>query len=84
MDDLMVEKRSGGTEPFNRSKILASVSNAGAAPEQADLVATGVEAWAQAAGGTVKAVDIRNKVLELLGPLNPQAAEAYERYKKTE
>ena len=82
MDNLLVEKKDGGTEPFTRSKILTSVSNAGASPEHADQVADGVETWAQSQGGTVKATDIRVKVLELLRPLNAQAAEAYENYKK--
>lgn len=84
MENLMVEKRKGETEPFSRSKVLTSVSNAGAAPEQADQVATGVETWAQTVGGTVKAADIRAKVVELLTPLNPQAAAAYENYRKEE
>lgn len=84
MEELKVQKKGGKVEPFDRGKVLASVMRAGGTQEQSEQVTAGVESWAKSSGPEVSALDIRSKVLELLRPLNPQAADAYESYKKPE
>ncbi len=84
MADLMVEKKDGQTESFDRSKILNGLIKSGATPEQAEEVAAQVENWAAtvAVNNTVKTVDIRVKVLEFLRGVNPAVATAFEAYQK--
>ncbi|MDD3662009.1 MAG: ATP cone domain-containing protein [Candidatus Dojkabacteria bacterium] len=79
---LTVEKRDGTTEPFDRTKIEASVTSAGGTAEQAEQVADHVESWAQTVeAGSVKALDIWNMVIEQMRMLNPAAAETFESYR---
>lgn len=69
-----------------RSKLLASMTKAGASQEEAEAVANQIEAWMEGmeGAGPIKTEDIRAKVLEYLGSSNPTAAEAYRKYKKPE
>ena len=82
--ELKVRKRDGRIEDFMRDKVAASVRKAGASPEVAESIGIQVESWAgdAATEGVIKSSEIRTKVLELLRPLNPKAATAYETYKK--
>ena len=84
MADLMVEKKDGQVEPFDRVKILNGLVRSGTTPEQAETVAVQVESWAPtvAVNNTVKSTDIRSKLLELLRGTNPAAAAAFEAYQK--
>ena len=81
---LQVEKRDGRLEDFDRSKIVASVVHAGGSPAEAEGVATQIEAWLQArtTQGPVKSSDLKIRVLDLLRPVNEEAAQSYETYKK--
>lgn len=84
MADLMVEKKDGQTEPFDRTKILNGLVKSGATPEQAETVTGQVENWTAtvAVNNTVKTVDIRLKVLEFLKGANPAVAATFEAYQK--
>lgn len=84
MADLMVAKKDGQVEPFDRAKILSGLVKSGATPEQAETVTAQVESWAAtvAVNQTVKTVDIRVKVLEFLRVANPAVAAAFEAYRK--
>jgi hypothetical protein len=84
MNGLKVEKRDGQLEDFAFTKVVGSVLMAGATPEQAKDIAKQVAVWAGTAAveGKVKTTDIRTKVLELLKPVNQEAANAYESYVK--
>lgn len=84
MVDLMVEKKDGQAEPFDRAKILNGLVKSGATPEQAETITAQVENWAPtvAVNNTVKTVDIRSKVLELSRGVNPMVATAFETYRK--
>ena len=84
MEELKVKKKGGEVEDFARSKVQGSVMAAGGSQEHAEQVTAGVESWAQTSGPEVSVMGIRSKVLELLRPLNPEAADAYENYKKSE
>lgn len=84
MPELKVEKKGGQIESFTKDKVASSVVKAGGTPEQGESIATQVENWTPsvAKDGIVKTNEIRVKVLELLRAVNPQAAAAYEAYKK--
>lgn len=84
MADLMVEKKNGQIEPFDRAKILGGLVKSGATPEQAETITSQVENWAPtvAVNSTVKTADIRYKVLEFLRGVNPGVAAAFEAYRK--
>ena len=83
IQSLKIQKKDGTSDIYDRSKLLASITSAGASPEQAEQIADSVEAWATGLGAeSVMSVDLRMKVLELLRPVNSVAAQAYESYVK--
>ena len=84
MPNLMVEKKDGQQEPFDKNKIVNGLLRSGAAEAEAQNLATQVETWAQTAAmnGAIKSLEIRAKVLELLHNTNPTAAAAFEGYQK--
>ena len=79
-----VQKKDGAIEDFDRNKIIRGAVNAGATDEQAEKIAYEIEAWLPSAAenNLVKAIDIRNKGLEVLRSLNPDAAVSFESYQK--
>jgi len=79
-----IQKKDGRLEDFDRNKIINGVVKSGATSEQAEEVARQVETWlpTSAVNGVVRSMAIRNKVLEMLRGLNPQAAATFETYKK--
>jgi transcriptional regulator NrdR family protein len=85
MGGIKVEKKDGTTEDFDRSKVKNGILNSGASEDQAENITGQVEAWAATAAtnGIVKAADIKSKVLELLGGMNPTAASTFENYQKS-
>lgn len=84
MGDIKVEKRDGLQEAFDLSKLRNSIVSAGANEGQAEGIVSKIETWAQesAVNGVIKSNDIRTEVLKLLMPVAPEAAKAYESYKK--
>jgi len=83
---IKVEKKDGRLEDFDRNKIKNGVIKSGVNPEQAETIAAQVETWAQGAAvdGVIKSSAIRDKVLELLGTINPKVASDFAAYKKPE
>jgi len=81
---IKVQKKDGRLEDFNRHKVSAGMVKSGASFEEAENIATHVENWAQktAINGVVQTNEIRAKVLEILRSVNPEAAAAFEAYKK--
>lgn len=81
---LKVRKNDGSLEDFDRAKISNGAMKSGATAEQAEQVASQVEAWAQTAAvdSIIGTAEIRTKLLEVLRALNPQAAAAFEAYQK--
>jgi transcriptional regulator NrdR family protein len=79
-----VQKKDGRLEAFDRSKLIRGALAAGATTEEAEKVATGIEAWLPTAevDGVVRSADLRTKSLELLREVNPAAATSFEAYKK--
>jgi len=79
-----VKKKSGMTEPFDRSKVAGGVVRAGGTAEIAEQVATEVEAWLPTAAvdETVEAEQIRLKVIEVLKQIDPATAASFEAFKK--
>jgi transcriptional regulator NrdR family protein len=84
MSELKVEKKGGQVVPFDRSKVSSGAVKSGASNEEAESIASKVEAWANetATDKVIKTSLIRGKVLEFLKAVNPEAAKAYEAYKK--
>ncbi len=84
MAELKVRKRDGRLQDFSREKIAVSVAKAGGTREQAGKIAVEVENWASniSPDGVVTSLQIREKTLELLRPVDPEAAESFEEYHK--
>lgn len=82
--NLQVEKKNGQLQPFDKSKVAAGLIRSGASVEEAENVASQVEAWAQTNGteGVIKSLDLRAKVLEILKTVNEVVATAFESYQK--
>ncbi|MCL5090433.1 MAG: hypothetical protein M1514_00300, partial [Patescibacteria group bacterium] len=74
----------GSLEDFDRSKILNGVVKAGGSPEEAEKVASEIEAWLPTAAidGIVNSMMIREKGLALLQAVNPGVATTFAEYKK--
>jgi transcriptional regulator NrdR family protein len=77
-------KKDGSLEDFDRNKIVSGVVKAGGTAEEAEKVASAIEAWlpATAANNVVKSQDVRTKALEVLGTVNPTAVANFEAYQK--
>jgi len=71
-------------EDFDRTKIVNGLVKSGASSEQAESVASQIEAWAQSAAvnGLIRSSEIKTKLLELLQPINPAAAAKFQAYQK--
>jgi len=82
--NLQVEKKNGQLQPFDKSKIAAGLIRSGTSVEEAENVASQVEAWAQtsAVNGVIKSLDLRAKILEVLKTVNEAVAIAFENYQK--
>ena len=84
MGNLKVQKKDGSTEDFDRAKVKNGILSSGATEEQAESATVQIENWAPtaASNGVIKALDIKVKLLELLGGVNPVAKTTFENYKK--
>lgn len=82
--DLNVEKKDGRIEIFQSAKLRGGMIYAGASAQEAENISSEVEKWSleNAKDGMIKTSKIRVKVLELLRKVNPDAADAFEAYKK--
>jgi transcriptional regulator NrdR family protein len=82
--NLQVQKKDNSLQPFDKSKVAAGLIRSGASVEEAENVASQVEAWAQtsAVDGVIKSLDLRAKVLEVLKTVNEAVAIAFENYQK--
>ena len=83
---MLVEKRNGETQEFDRDKLIHSLVNAGAEEEAAKGAALDIESWAvsrAAEEGSVKSQAIRDKVISDLRNSQPEVAKRYEAYTKT-
>jgi transcriptional regulator NrdR family protein len=82
--NLQVQKKNGTMQPFDRTKVLSGLVKSGATSEQAEIVTSQVEAWAQtgAQNGVIGSLELRTKVLEFLKVVNPVAGAAFESYQK--
>ena len=81
---MKVEKRNGSLQDFDRSKLAASLVNAGATDADAQKIAVDVEAWAKAKAinDVIKSQAMRDKVIAVLRAEYPQVAEGYETFTK--
>ena len=84
MINLKVQKKNGTIEDFDRAKVKNGILSSGATEEQAENIAVQIESWATAnsTNGIVTASDIKAKLLEVLGGVNPNAKASFEGFKK--
>lgn len=73
---IMVVRRDGRVEPFNRAKMIESMRNAGATPQQANI-ATNRVATRLAPGTTVQSNEVSRMVTQSLSQVNPTASKHY-------
>lgn len=82
---LQIQKKDGSSQDYDRRKLLTSLIRAQATPEQAMRVATDIETWLVSLNvQVVKSEEIKKRIVEDLNKVNPDAAHAYEVYKKAE
>ncbi|OGM04377.1 hypothetical protein A3E15_01275 [Candidatus Woesebacteria bacterium RIFCSPHIGHO2_12_FULL_42_9] len=82
---LQIQKKDGSSQDYDRRKLLTSLIRAQATPEQAMRVATDIESWLVSLNvQVVKSEEIKARIVEDLNKINPNAAHAYEVYKKAE
>ncbi len=72
----MIVKRNGQVEAFNRAKMIASMRNAGATPQQANL-ATDRVATRLAPGAQIQSQQVSQMVSQSLSEVNPVASKNY-------
>ncbi len=80
---IQVKKKDGQLEDFNFLKIYRSVMAAGLPEDRANTVTNQVQDWAESMGDVVSTMEIKAKVIELLGDIDPDVAQNYKTYKKT-
>ena len=73
---IAIVKRDGQFEPFNRVKMIESMRNAGATPQQANLVTNRVSTRIQP-GATIPSRQVSTMVARSLSHVNPTASRNY-------
>ena len=76
--DVRIVKRNGRIEPFNRTKMIRSIRNSGASPQEANLVTNRV-ATRMGGRGTIPSKEVSGMVARSLSHVNPTASRAYAR-----
>ena len=84
MSVLKVQKRDGNIENWDREKLLTSVANIGLSSEEAQSITCLVEIWCQRSANDflIDSLKIREKVIELLCAVHPQAAREFGYFRK--
>lgn len=83
MTNIIVKKRDGTTQDFQRSKVYRSVLKAGGPEELAEDISTRIGKWAeQDPDKTVLSAEIRDQLLVHLDKENPEAARAFRNYEQ--
>jgi len=79
-----VQKKDGNLEDFDRNKITNGLVKAGASADQAEKVASEIEAWlpTAAVNNVINSLDIRVKGLDVLKVVNPEIAAKFEGFQK--
>ena len=72
----MIIKRNGQVEAFNRAKMIASMRNAGATPQQANLAANRIATRLQP-GAQIQSQQVSQMVSQSLSEVNPVASKNY-------
>ena len=81
---IKIKKRDGSLEDFDQTKIARVVIAAGLTHEQGQRLAAEITNWAQTnSNSSITSLQIRDKVIEELQKLNPNAADLYTWYEKT-
>lgn len=82
--EVQVQKKDGNLESFDRNKISQSLKKAGATEEQSENIASHIEEWVSISTvtGVIGSTELRNKVINMLKSVNPEAAESYESYRQ--
>lgn len=82
--NVVIIKRDGSTENFDKNKIAKVVKAAGLNDSQAAILSENIYAWGEQSGKEkITSLEIRDKVLEQLKIIDGNAAGLYEWYEKT-
>ena len=81
---MQVQKRNGTTQPFDKSKIVLGLTQAGVLVDEANIIADKIEQWlpSQAKDDTIMSIDVRDKVLRLLQEQGSASAGEFEGFEK--
>lgn len=81
---IRVEKKDGTTQDWELHKVVNSLAACGVPASETENIGPLIESWVtrNTQNQTIKSEKIRAKVVELLKVIYPQAASAYESYKK--
>lgn len=81
---IKVKKRDGSLEDFDQMKIARVVTAAGLTHEEGQQLAAKITDWARTyANSAITSLQIRDKVIEELQKLNPNAASLFTWYERT-
>ncbi len=85
MKELKVRKRDQSLESWSFDKLLASIGKAGVEIKEAQEIATKVEMWAKESSenGIIDAINLREKVFEVMNETHPAEADSYQAFKKS-
>lgn len=84
LENIQVKKRDGSLENFDQAKIARVAVATGIDTGQGQQLAANVASWIESLGQpTVTSQQIRDKVVEELQKVNPNAARLYTWYEKT-
>ena len=80
-----VQKQDGSVTDFDSKKMLLSLVRAGVAPDQAERILDNIRSWFYSLDMEfVKSSDIRQRIVDLLKKINPQAARGYKMFRKSQ
>ena len=82
--DIIVNKRNGGTEPFDIKKIVRVMGAAGLDTEQTNEVVKKIHSWIKSLNlKEVTSIQIRDHLLNILPDIDKQSADLFTWYEKT-
>lgn len=78
-----VIKRDGTIENFDSEKVTRVLIAAGLSNSEATSVSTHISTWIANLSSAPKTTEIKDKIIELVTPVNPYVAGLYRWYEKT-
>ncbi len=81
---VIIQKKGGETENFERKKAHLSLIRAGTPPDQAERIVDDIETWLSSQSTEiVSSSEIRQRIIDVLKKINPQAARGYKIHRQS-